>query len=504
MSQNRRDFIKFVVAGAIATGCPIDLSLLAEPTRARSAVDGEDNEICHKVRDGFHFELPAVSSRHEVVIVGGGISGLAAAYYLSARDWLLLEKEPHWGGNAYAMDYNGSEYATGAAFFLDEKDEAAELARAVDLKLLPIGVWDGTILKGEYIPDMWGDGLDKIPYPATVREAFKKFKKEMLVIDVDKRAKELDNIPFSHFLKGYPPALTKWWNCFAPSNWGALVHESSSLAAIGDFQGFANEDRTLTHMTLPGGNGALSKRLSEVLLKKNADSMISSATTISVQEQRSEVHVTYMHHGKLKTVAAKGVIMATPKFITARLVKDLPEAQRTAMMKIRYAPYPLVNLIYDKPVFNHGYDTWCPGTTFTDVIVADWTVRNQPGYKQKYNILSFYTPLRETDRTRLLTEEGSRQIAANVLRDFKRVLPTTNVDPLEVHIYRRGHPMFMATPGTFTHLIPAAKKPMKRVFFANTDSEGPESLTAGGIAAAKRTIREFDTHVAGKQAKPAG
>jgi len=42
------------------------------------------------------------------------------------------------------------------------------------------------------------------------------------------------------------------------------------------------------------------------------------------------------------------------------------------MRRTRYAPYPVVNVIFDKPVYNRGYDTWCPGNTFTDFIVADW------------------------------------------------------------------------------------------------------------------------------------
>jgi len=85
-----------------------------------------------------------------------------------------------------------------------------------------------------------------------------------------------------------------------------------------------------------------------------------------------------------------------------------------------------------------------------------------------------------------MTEPGSRELASAVLRDFQGLLPEFRVDPVEVHIYRRGHPMFAATPGTYSRLIPAARRPMRRVFFANTDSQGPESLTSGAIEVSRR------------------
>ena len=170
------------------------------------------------------------------------------------------------------------------------------------------------------------------------------------------------------------------------------------------------------------------------------------------------------------------------------------------MHQIRYIPYPVVNLIFDKPVFNRGYDTWCPGNTFTDIVVADWVARKQSGYKQKYNILSCYTPMKEEDRGYLLNEIGARKIAANVLRDFQKVMPGSDVDPIEVHIYRRGHPMYMSTPGLYGQVQPLVRRPMERVFFANTDSEGPESTTNEAILAAQRAAKQAEARLAGKLA----
>jgi oxygen-dependent protoporphyrinogen oxidase len=504
VSANRRDFIKFVVAGAVTAGCPIDLSLVtaqtADSQKSHAAdVDSEDNRICHQVRDkgSNFFTRPAASARHDVVIVGGGVSGLAAAYRLQNRDFLLLEKEPHWGGNAYAMEYEGSTYATGSAFLV--KDEYAySFAQEIGLPLLPIDSSDASIIRGQLIPDTWGDGLDKLPYPAAVREGFKKFKKEMLAIDVEKRSKELYEKPFSDFLKGYPDELKQWWDNFGPSNWGAASEDTAAAVAIEALQEMGGESRTDDRYTWPGGLGAITKKLADILQPKYKDRMQAGATIVAVVPGKEEVQVTYMLGGELKTVAAKAVIMATPKFIARRIVDGLPDKQSDAMQQIRYIPYPVVNLIFDKPVFNHGYDTWCPGSSFTDFIVADWVIRKQTGYQQKFNILSCYTPLKEEERSHLLNETGARRIAANVLSDFQKLMPSLNVDPVEVHIYRRGHPLYMSTPGLYTQVQPLVRQPMDRVFFANTDSQGPESTTNEGILAAQRAVKEVEARLAGK------
>ncbi|HLW86117.1 MAG TPA: FAD-dependent oxidoreductase [Candidatus Sulfotelmatobacter sp.] len=498
-SGNRRDFIKFVVAGAVTAGCPVDLSLLAQSGNTQNSaptVDGEDNRICHQVRDGKVFSRPLASIKHDVVVVGGGISGLTAAYRMQHRDFLLLEKEPHWGGNAYGMEFRGSTYATGSAFIY--KDEYAfSFAKEIGMHLLPIDSPDASIIRGDLIPDMWGDGLNKLPYPPIVRDGFKKFKKEMLAIDLAKRGQELFNVPFTDFTKLYPAEVREWFDCYGPSNYGAASDETAAAVAIGELQEMVAESHIDSRYTWPGGIGAMTKKLTDLLLPKFADRMQAGATIVAVVPGKEEVQVTYMSGGELKTVSAKVVIMATPKFITRRVVEGLPEKQSDAMHQIRYIPYPVVNLIFDKPVFNHGYDTWCPGNTFTDIVVADWVIRKQSGYKQKYNILTCYSPMKEEDRGSLLAETSARKIAANVLRDFQKLMPGLDVDPVEVHIYRRGHPLYMSTPGLFTQVQPLVRQPLDRVFFANTDSQGPESTANEGILAAQRSVKEAEARLAG-------
>jgi hypothetical protein len=61
--------------------------------------------------------------------------------------------------------------------------------------------------------------------------------------------------------------------------------------------------------------------------------------------------------------------------------------------------------------------------------------------------------------------------------------------------------MFMATPGNYTQVIPAARHPMERIFFANTDSVGPVSLTSASISVAREGVEWAKKVMAGKTAK---
>jgi hypothetical protein len=60
----------------------------------------------------------------------------------------------------------------------------------------------------------------------------------------------------------------------------------------------------------------------------------------------------------------------------------------------------------------------------------------------------------------------------------------------EVHIYRRGHPMCMSIPGATTRIAPKVRKPLGKLFFAHSDSEGVITEYTTAHKAAMRVSRE--------------
>ena len=91
------------------------------------------------------------------MVVGGGISGLAAAYHLRARgaEVSVLEASAHIGGILRVSDLAGLPVDEGAESMLNRRPEAIELAHAVGLGddlVYPAGVTAGVWFRGTIRP----------------------------------------------------------------------------------------------------------------------------------------------------------------------------------------------------------------------------------------------------------------------------------------------------------------------------------------------------------------
>ncbi|MBV8204422.1 MAG: NAD(P)/FAD-dependent oxidoreductase, partial [Candidatus Eremiobacteraeota bacterium] len=125
----RRDFLDGVAVAAlagVASGLPGCSPQSTTPLRGPAAIDyppattglwGQDNSsyaVMHKIRDGAFWATAPVAAagreHYDLVIVGGGLSGLASAYfYRQARPnarILILETRRDFGGHAGRNEFN--------------------------------------------------------------------------------------------------------------------------------------------------------------------------------------------------------------------------------------------------------------------------------------------------------------------------------------------------------------------------------------------------------------
>ena len=177
--SSRRSFIvaggaTLVAAGvAAATKLGRAPALLGLGRKSGPRITGgwvnESAAIGHRLRDGAPMPAPRRTVRVPVVIVGGGIAGLSAAWQLDRRgfrDFVLLELERETGGNARGGENAVSRYPW-AAHYVPVPGPRATLARELfrELGVLTDTGWDERTLcfapqERLFVQGEWQSGLE--------------------------------------------------------------------------------------------------------------------------------------------------------------------------------------------------------------------------------------------------------------------------------------------------------------------------------------------------------
>jgi len=163
MKPTRRRFASAALAGlAPKAGPRIEGGFVFE-----SAGQGLDQG--HRIRDRARFAIPQRREKAEVVIVGGGVAGLSAAWRFDKRgfhDFVLLEAEQQAGGNARSGENEISPYPW-AAHYLPVPDVRQTLTRELctELGLLDGHTWNEIHLchspqERLYLHGRWQEGIE--------------------------------------------------------------------------------------------------------------------------------------------------------------------------------------------------------------------------------------------------------------------------------------------------------------------------------------------------------
>ncbi len=493
---SRRSWLKTVIAGAVAAaplGCPHAEKKSREhaggaPSAADPAkVRGEDFRNGHRKRDGESFPRVEPSETCNVAIIGGGPSGLCAMQLLEGRDAILLEKENRFGGNCSTDSWEGIRFSSGAAFYSEGDTELVQLLASVGAPGLPISGGDALIVNGTAHFDFFGEGAHRLPFSQAVRDDFQRSRERAERLRDTHSSRKLDEQPFSELLKEHTPEVKRFWDRFGASNWGADSEHTSARLGVQAYGWLSGSEKRLTYA---GGLGVGAEALATSLERKYPGQLRKNAFVHHV-EFEGEKSGTFLIHAVLdgvpRTLRARAVILAVPKFFAARLVPELAEEQRAAMMSFRYAPYPVFNVCLHSKGPAPAYDNWFLDEPFADFIPADWVLNAGRGAADQKSALTVYHPLPESRRGDLLDDDKLVKMSEEVVLRLDRHYPGLKAQVAEVRVFRRGHALAIPGPGQLAR-AELASRTQGRIIFAHSDSRGDVSSFPGALRAAKRAV----------------
>jgi protoporphyrinogen oxidase len=467
--------------------------------------------------------LPTDASKFEkvkVIIVGGGLSGLSAAYMLKDHKPLLLEGAVRLGGNAKGQSWGDIKYSIGSAYITAAAMNSEHMVMLKELGLTE--KWrhddpthDQMYIGGTLYPEFWFGGTDK-KRAKDFQAAWNFFKnvRDNAYPDIPalpdsqlspEQFAKLDQTTFlEHVRQGLGkqlhPHVEDVVRQYCWSSFGADPSEISAAAG----HNFLSSDLGGMYV-LPGGNSAISdamiKHLRAALGQNNVRS---SQMVLDIRRAPDGVRVTYVDaRNQLQTVLAETCIVSTPKFVAKKLIDTLPAAQLDAIAKLKYRSYIVCSVLVDQPRKADFHDLFCiagqaPAGTlaeemnkrpFTDVVLATFATSGHP----TRCVLNLYRGLPyDTGRADLFAEgsyDRFRGLIEPALPATMKALGLDMAKIVDTRMTRWGHPLVIPAPGLISSGVPAAAAAPhdERIFFAQQDNHAMPAFESGFAAAAVAT-----------------
>ena len=536
--MKRRDFI------AAGSAC------LAAPMLACSRKSGTDTpsisfndgglppELGHRLRDAPGSLATPTETRHiPVLIVGGGIAGLSAAWWLNKsgfNDFTLFELGGALGGNSRFGENPVSRYPLGAhnlplppreAVFVRELladlgaiERGSQSARpAYNERLLCHtpqervyfkGFWQDGVLPHQHLTGTDRDDIERFLAQmakfrhATDAQGRRAFALPLDLSSPDPRWRALDLLTMQRWMQdaGYRSPVLYWYVDYAcRDDFGTGIDHASAWAGIHYFacrNGQAANASDDAVLTAPEGNGwivrALETRLAPHLQRNTA------ALRITQNTRRVQVDAWLPSENRLVRYECDQLIWAAPLFMLPRIAPALPDPLSHAAQSGSYAPWLLASLtLREAPAAGAGAPpAWDnvlyggKGLGYIDATHQTLRVRSGKTVWTWYHAMTDAPPA--VSREKLLTTPPA-QLANWALDDLSRAHHDLRALTEHVALTRHGHAMHRPTPGTLWHSPRHQwQSGWGRVRFAHADLSGLslfEEANYHGVQAARAVLR---------------
>jgi len=426
------------------------------------------------VQEGTSMTEATVSERgsggvKDVVIVGAGIAGLAAAWALRDRDVLVLEAEELVGGRVKSEPRGDYWLSVGAHMFPASGSVVDGLVQEMGLETLPIhGSLLGIAYRGKIVI---GSRAETYPFrlrmsPAgrlsfirtglKMRAAAKKYSKLAVqrpgetASDVRARVLAfLGDVSFSEFVGRLHPDAESIF--LATAN--RLTAEPDQVSAGCMASLFAHvwsEGGVVLARSLKGGAGELPKCLANAL----GNRVVVGAEVRDVAKEDGLVRVRYATRDGEEEVVARTAVVATTSDVTRRIVRELPDETAEALDRITYGPMVVASILTNetRPMpWDSVYSVLTPGKSFNMFFNHASALRAPGSERRPGGTLMVYGG---AGLARRLFELSDDAIRDTMLADLHDLYPETRKIVEDVLVQRWTHTVPYASPGR--HLVQKA------------------------------------------------
>ena len=508
-----------------------------EPPLPEGEIVGTDDRLGHLVRDGLRPE-PEAWERAGVVIVGGGVAGLAAAWrFLRAgfEDFVLLELEPEPGGTSRSGEAHGVvPYPWGAHYLPAPQKENRALVALLD----EMGVLEGADAGGEpvvaeqflcrdpeervFYRGRWYEGL-YLHAGATEEDARQlalfnaeldgwaawRDSKGRRAFDIpvarcsdDAEVTALDRLSMADWMRarGLDSWRLRWLVDYAcRDDYGLGVEQASAWAGLFYFasrmKGPGAEAQSL--ITWPEGNGRLVRHLHE-RARGRVRVGLAVADVRPAAGGRAEVVAVGRDGRGAVGFRAERVVFAAPQFLTKYLLKPYREgvADAAHVAEFEYGAWMVANLFLgERPRAGLGFPQAWDNVLYESPSLGYVVATHQRGLERGPTVFTYYYPLTDPNpreaRARLLSA-GRDEWADVALSDLRRAHPDIRALTRRLDVMRWGHAMIRPRVGfQWGGARLKAQRPFGPVHFANTDLSGValfEEAFDHGLRAAEEAL----------------